>query len=1028
MVDVNKPLKTYLDTNYQAKSAILNNKVYYVSTTGNDSNVGYDINRPFLTLSAALTAAGNSGNQVCIMPGTYSGNYTVTNQNVTIAALNNERGGLVNFTGTLTFSHVASSVRVFCVTAASVVHSGAGSLYLSNCRINTSLSSSGSGYLLVDNTDTQGASLTGVVSITGTGTKNFIGNNTVGFLTINNASAAVNLSNNLSCAPIILSSGTLGIANSPVYSATDTSNAIDVSGATSVIVLTSVTCVTPSNTSARISIGTGSYYSFRAAMFDKANSVLSGTNLPQKLIADFVDAQTFSSSQKGLVPQSNGDSSYYLNGSGNWTIPSGGGGGGGATNLSYTSSSTNGIVVSDTGSDATIPVATSASGSNIAGLMTPAQVDKISNLSAVTNDAQLKRSANDFSSFTAKSSPSTSDVLLIEDAAASGAKKYITANALPVSSAAQSALDAKAALVSTPTSGDILTTNGSGQPVDSGKKFNDAGSTTSDILSASQVDSRISTAQLSSPLAYVTCVSTSNFAASYSNGSSGVGSYLTSTTNGAVTIDGYTLSLNEDVWFNSQTNSAHNGVYRLTTLGTPSVQAVFTRRADFDEPSEMKAGRLFIAMYGSSNKGVWATSSNVDSVGSSPVLASAQTISLNGLLQAANALSELTAAAATVRSNISAAKSGINTDITSISLDQTGLNVKGSGIGYLNIRSIENLTTNRVLNIKVGNADKTLDFTTQNQANGLVSLNSSGNFAQTTDNLPEGLTNKWWTNARTLTSTLTSFVAQTYQSITSSDTVITALQKIESYIQNDSQLFSTGDYKQSAKNSNHGNWLLCNGSAVSRTTYANLFTTLVTTKGTCTISIASPAVVTLNAHGLSVDSAISFTTTGALPTGLSAGVTYYVTSVTTNTFTISATLGGTNINTSGTQSGTHTLFYNPFGVSSATTFNLPDFRGRVFGAIGQGSGLTNRTFGDGVGEEANTLTSSQIPSHRHRTALAASGNDGSFGNTGATNFTESIGGTANITLSVAWSDYAGGGGSHNNMQPTLFAGNVFIYY
>lgn len=55
----------------------------------------------------------------------------------------------------------------------------------------------------------------------------------------------------------------------------------------------------------------------------------------------------------------------------------------GGTDLSYTSSASNGIVVSSTGTDATIPAATGA----IAGLMLPAQVDKVANLTvtAATN-------------------------------------------------------------------------------------------------------------------------------------------------------------------------------------------------------------------------------------------------------------------------------------------------------------------------------------------------------------------------------------------------------------------------------------------------------------------------------------------------------------------------------------------------------------------------------------------------------------------------------------------------------------------
>lgn len=84
-----------------------------------------------------------------------------------------------------------------------------------------------------------------------------------------------------------------------------------------------------------------------------------------------------------------------------------------------------------------------------------------------------------------------------------------------------------------------------------------------------------------------------------------------------------------------------------------------------------------------------------------------------------------------------------------------------------------------------------------------------------------------------------------------------------------------------------------------------------TSKGTCTITVAAPAVVTNAGHGLSANAPIFFTTSGALPTGLSTGVVYYVSSPTTNTFQVSATPGGAAITTTGTQSGTHTLFSAP---------------------------------------------------------------------------------------------------------------------
>jgi hypothetical protein len=91
---------------------------------------------------------------------------------------------------------------------------------------------------------------------------------------------------------------------------------------------------------------------------------------------------------------------------------------------------------------------------------------------------------------------------------------------------------------------------------------------------------------------------------------------------------------------------------------------------------------------------------------------------------------------------------------------------------------------------------------------------------------------------------------------------------------------------------------------------------------TVTISIAVPGVVTWTDHGLSVNDTIRFTTTGALPTGLAAGTTYYVKTVLSpNTFTVSASAGGAVITTSGTQSGVQTalLWYGTAVVAVANT-------------------------------------------------------------------------------------------------------------
>lgn len=66
-------------------------------------------------------------------------------------------------------------------------------------------------------------------------------------------------------------------------------------------------------------------------------------------------------------------------------------------------------------------------------------------------------------------------------------------------------------------------------------------------------------------------------------------------------------------------------------------------------------------------------------------------------------------------------------------------------------------------------------------------------------------------------------------------------------------------------------------------------------------------VITITAHGLADGDPVKFSSTGTLPTGITAGTTYYLVSSTTDTFKISATSGGAAVDITGTGSGTHTM-------------------------------------------------------------------------------------------------------------------------
>jgi microcystin-dependent protein len=126
------------------------------------------------------------------------------------------------------------------------------------------------------------------------------------------------------------------------------------------------------------------------------------------------------------------------------------------------------------------------------------------------------------------------------------------------------------------------------------------------------------------------------------------------------------------------------------------------------------------------------------------------------------------------------------------------------------------------------------------------------------------------------------------------------------------------------------------------------------------------------------------------------------------------------------------LYGTTYGGDGRTNFGLPDLRGRVSLHTGQGPGLPNFPLGSKGGKAATTLTTAQMPEHRHTINVssgAASYSDGSNGVLGSAvaRNTKKNGdiyiydgpGTANQQLAADSMADTGGGESHNNMQPYL---------
>lgn len=122
-----------------------------------------------------------------------------------------------------------------------------------------------------------------------------------------------------------------------------------------------------------------------------------------------------------------------------------------------------------------------------------------------------------------------------------------------------------------------------------------------------------------------------------------------------------------------------------------------------------------------------------------------------------------------------------------------------------------------------------------------------------------------------------------------------------------------------------------------------------------TITIASPGIVTTSAaHGFSANEPMRLQTTGALPTGVVQGTTYYVraTGLTSTQFSLSTTPGGGGINTSGTQSGTHYVVRQ----STMPTGVTP---GNVYYVIASGFGSNSFQFSASQGGAAVNTSGTQ---------------------------------------------------------------------
>jgi len=197
---------------------------------------------------------------------------------------------------------------------------------------------------------------------------------------------------------------------------------------------------------------------------------------------------------------------------------------------------------------------------------------------------------------------------------------------------------------------------------------------------------------------------------------------ITADANGALSIDGVTLSTNDRVLVKNQASAVQNGVYKVTNTGSGAAAFVLTRTPDADQASEITGGAFVFVEEGTANadNGYVFTHNGTPTLGSDDITVAQ--FSGAGQISAGDAIT----------------KTGNTLDVavddTTIEVSGDALQVKASGIGT------NQLANTAVTEGKIANNAVTVDklATTLDLSSNTITLPSE--FVTTTGS--QTLTNK----------------------------------------------------------------------------------------------------------------------------------------------------------------------------------------------------------------------------------------------------------------------------------------------
>ena len=153
-------------------------------------------------------------------------------------------------------------------------------------------------------------------------------------------------------------------------------------------------------------------------------------------------------------------------------------------------------------------------------------------------------------------------------------------------------------------------------------------------------------------------------AVTYNNGAG----TLTADANGALTVDGVTMAVDDRILVKDQASAVQNGIYKVTATGGASAVFVLTRTPDADTAAELTGGTFFFAEEGTANadNGYVATHNGTPTFGSTNITFAQ--FSGAGQISAGNALTK------------TGNTLNVAVDDSSIEVNSDALRVKASGI------------------------------------------------------------------------------------------------------------------------------------------------------------------------------------------------------------------------------------------------------------------------------------------------------------------------------------------------------------